>query len=119
MQHHPTAEGVMALLWRAGTSEPADAALVRPLAQRFGEQALRCVADALDARRAALVQDSASLLATLVSLWKACGLSPEEIWIELHKREQLGSLLMQLNQAKSQAPRRLLKPWRVDSTKLP
>ena len=123
MQPHPTAERALAALWQSsrqdGATGPADPARIRRLAQALGEQAMQCVADTLDRRRVEVVRGSADVLATLVSLWAACGLSPDEIWIELHKREQLGSLLMQLNQAKSRAPRRLLKPWRVDSTKLP
>ncbi len=103
----------------AGPAAAEPAARVRRLAQEFGQHALQGVADTINDQPAALVQSSASLLQTLLSLWAACGLSPEEIWIELHKREQLGSLLMQLNQAPGQAPRRLLKPWRIDSTKLP
>ena len=123
MRQHPGANGVLSALWQdaqpAGAESPLDPARVRRLAQALGEQAMRCVAGTLGGRRAEVVQGSADLLGTLVSLWAACGLSPDEIWIELHKREQLGSLLMQLNQAQSQVPRRLLKPWRVDSTKLP
>ena len=92
---------------------------VAGLAQNLGEQAMQCITDILDGRREEVVQSSASVLETLVALWAVCGLSPDEIWIELHKREQLGSLLMQLNQAQSRTPRRLLKPWKVDSTKLP
>ena len=122
-----TAAATVPALWdhAAVDAIPADtpaaerAVLVRQLAQQFGEHAMQSVADTIGGRRAALVQASASLLQTLLSLWVACGLSPNEIWTELHKREQLGSLLMQLNQAQSRAPRRLLKPWRIDSTKLP
>lgn len=123
MRQHPDADGVLRALWQtmqpAGEALPSDQARIRRLAQALGEQAMQCVADTLGGQRAEVVRHSADLLETLVSLWAACGLSPDEIWIELHKREQLGSLLMQLNQAQSQVPRRLLKPWRVDSTKLP
>jgi phosphoribosyl-ATP pyrophosphohydrolase len=92
---------------------------VARLSQRFGTQALGCVSDAMIRDREALVRHSADLLATLLAIWAETGLDPREVWVELHKREQLGSLLMQLNQAQSQVPRRVLKPWRVDSTKLP
>lgn len=125
MAQHPTAETSLDTLWHhsaAASCEPSSpngAAQIRRLAQELGEQAIQCVSDTLGGRHEALVQASATVLATLVSLWAACGLSPDEIWVELHKREQLGSLLMQLNQAQGQVPRRLLKPWRVDSTKLP
>ena len=126
MQQTDAAETVLADLWHrtagrqpSGQAPAADPVEVRRLAQAFGEQAIQCVSDTLDGRRESLVQASARVIETLVSLWAVCGLAPDEIWIELHKREQLGSLLMQLNQAQSRAPRRLLKPWRVDSTKLP
>lgn len=126
MEQAPSAETVLAALWQrsrdaqaAGNAIAPDPARVRRLAQELGEQAMQCVSDTLLGERESLVQQSASVLETLASLWNACGLSPDEIWIELHKREQLGSLLMQLNQAQSRAPRRLLKPWQVDSTKLP
>ncbi len=123
MRQHPDADSVLSALWQAqpagAAAAPTDPVRVRRLAQALGEQAMQCVADTLGAHRAEVVRHSADLLETLLSLWAACGLSPDEIWIELHKREQLGSLLMQLNQAQSQVPRRLLKPWRVDSTKLP
>ncbi len=123
MRQHPDADSVLSALWQGARPvdglSPADPALVRRLAQALGGQAMQCVAGTLDGRQAEVVRHSADLLETLVSLWAACGLSPDEIWIELHKREQLGSLLMQLNQAQGQVPRRLLKPWRVDSTKLP
>ena len=123
MRHHPDADSVLSALWQAarpaGDAGPVDPARIRQLAQALGEQAMQCVSDALGARRAEVVRQSADMIGTLLWLWAACGLSPDEIWIELHKREQLGSLLMQLNQAQSQVPRRLLKPWRVDSTKLP
>ncbi len=121
-----TAAAALPTLWEraarnaaAGSSDADSAVLIRRLAQELGLHAMQGVADSLAGERTALVQSSASMLQTLLSLWAACGLSPDEIWTELHKREQLGSLLMQLNQAKSQAPRRLLKPWRIDSTKLP
>ncbi len=123
MRQHLDAETVLSALWRgaepAAAAAPADPIRIRRLAQALGEQAMQCVAGTLGGHRAEVVRHSADLLETLVSLWSACGLSPDEIWIELHKREQLGSLLMQLNQAQGQVPRRLLKPWRVDSTKLP
>ena len=125
MEQHATAETILAALWArlgavaATASEAADPARAAGLAQELGEQAMQCIADTLGRQRDEVVRSSASVLETLVALWAVRGLSPDEIWIELHKREQLGSLLMQLNQAQSRTPRRLLKPWRVDSTKLP
>ncbi|WP_419730848.1 hypothetical protein [Lichenicola sp.] len=117
MEQHTTAETIFTALWaRVGAIAPAP---TRALAQELGDQAMQCIADTLGRRHEGVVRSSAAVLETLVELWAVCGLTPDEIWIELHKREQLGSLLMQLNQAQSRTPRRLLKPWKVDSTKLP
>jgi phosphoribosyl-ATP pyrophosphohydrolase len=125
---HPTDPAlvarVLAALWRRAEERRrhdsgAGARRIRRLSQRLGLQAMRCVSDAMLADRAALVPGSADLLTTLFALWAETGLDPSEVWTELHKREQLGSLLMQLNQAQGNVKRRVLKPWRVDSTKLP
>lgn len=120
----PSAAAAVSVLWSkamdaAATRPAADQERIRRLAARFSDQALRCITATLEGHREQLLESSASVMEALIALWVACGLAPQEIWTELYKREQLGSLLMQLNQAPGQTPRRLLKPWRVDSTKLP
>ncbi len=84
-----------------------------------GEDALACVAAATAQNKAALVAGSASLLGAMTLLWAAMGIEPDEIWMELHKRERLGSLLHEMTTGESRPSRRLGRPWRVDSTKLP
>ena len=96
----------------------ASPAALRGVAQETGEDAFACIAAAICQDRAALLSCSASLLAALTLLWAAAGVEPEEIWMELHKRERLGSLLHEM--ARGDRPkRRAAQPWRVDSTKLP
>ncbi len=122
-----TVQAVLRALWRQAGSQagPAtDPAETHPadisvLGRAFGETAMDCVSASIRTDRDALVRNSAALFAHLFEIWARIGLDPREVWIELHKREQLGTLLMQLNQAQSRLPRRALKPWRVDSTKLP
>jgi phosphoribosyl-ATP pyrophosphohydrolase len=88
-----------------------------------GEDAFECIGAAIRQDRAALVQHSASLLSALTLLWAAAGIEPDEIWMELHKRERLGSLLHEMatgeGRARQRQGRGLAGPWRVDSTKLP
>ncbi|MCQ8278176.1 hypothetical protein NFI95_06910 [Acetobacteraceae bacterium KSS8] len=123
-----TVQPVLRTLWRrsvSGTEAPPigpgeDSPETLPVLSRsFGETAMACVSASIRADRDALVGKSADLFEHLFEIWAAFGLDPREVWVELHKREQLGTLLMQLNLAQNQLPRRVLKPWRVDSTKLP
>ncbi|MCQ8239645.1 hypothetical protein [Rhizosaccharibacter radicis] len=104
----------------APTGDNADGAdRVRRLSQHMGEDAMRCVSAAVTGEREQLLDASVAVLRSLLSIWAATGVEPAEIWAELHKRERLGSLLMQLDQAHSAIRRRSLKPWQLDSTKLP
>jgi len=116
---------VFAALWDAALREASNrdlgsAASVRALAKQAGEDALGCISAVTVQDEAALVVSSASLLSAVTLLWAARGIEPDEIWMELHKRERLGSLLHEM--AKGQLPskqRSLGRPWRVNSTKLP
>lgn len=89
------------------------------MAQEAGEDAFDCIAAATLGDPAALLAGSASLLSALTLLWAAAGVEPDEIWMELHKRERLGSLLHEMTTGESRPIRRTSRPWRVDSTKLP
>ena len=89
------------------------------MAREAGEDAFACVAALIRHDPGDLVRQSASLLAATTLLWAARGIEPEEIWMELHKRERLGSLLHQMACGEGRPKQRLERPWRVDSTKLP
>lgn len=117
-------EPVFAALWttalrEASNRDGASPAGLHRLAQQTGVEAFGCVAAATLQDRAALVERSAALLSALTLLWAGAGVEPDEIWMELHKREQLGSLLHDMTSGDVRPKRRAGQPWRVDSTKLP
>jgi phosphoribosyl-ATP pyrophosphohydrolase len=89
------------------------------VAQETGADAIDCIAAAVRHDGTALVRHSASLLSALTLLWAAAGIETDEIWMELHKRERLGSLLHDMANGDGRPSQRLARPWRVDSTKLP
>jgi len=123
----PDSEMIIDALWARvrpdGTTAPVAAPDLLGRARALGDRAMRCVTSAIGGERDPLRDASADMLDALLSLWAACGVAPDEIWVELHKREQLGQLLMQINELQAKRggrlPGRLRKPWRVESTKLP
>ena len=120
----PSPDEVFALLSATALREVAAGQLpdkdrVGQLAQQTGVHAFGCVAAAATRDTASLVGQSASLLSAVTRLWAAVGIEPDEIWMELHKRERLSSLLHAMTTDADKPKRRAGQPWRVDSTKLP
>jgi phosphoribosyl-ATP pyrophosphohydrolase len=69
-----------ARLLRAGRSK---------MAKKLAEEAVEVVIDALHGGREAVVKESADLIYNLVVLWVAAGISPDEVWKEMDRRERL------------------------------
>lgn len=57
------------------------------VAQKFGEEAVECLIEALTGNRAALVAESADVLYHLLVMWVDAGLPPHAVWQELERRE--------------------------------
>ncbi len=62
------------------------------IAQKFGEEAVECLIEAVGGHRGALVAESADVLYHLLVLWVDAGLRPEHIWAELSRREGLSGI---------------------------
>lgn len=62
-------------------------------AQKFGEEAVECLIEAVAKNPAALVAESADVLYHLIVLWVAAGIEPAEVWAELHRREGVSGIL--------------------------
>jgi phosphoribosyl-ATP pyrophosphohydrolase len=58
------------------------------MAQKLGEEAIEVVIEATRKRRKATIGESADLLYQLVVLWVAMGITPDEVWAEMDRREQ-------------------------------
>ncbi len=62
------------------------------VAQKFGEEAVECVIEAVAKHRTALIGESADVLYHLMVLWVDAGLRPEEVWTELTRREGMSGI---------------------------
>ncbi|MBY4640626.1 hypothetical protein K6L44_11645 [Gluconacetobacter entanii] len=107
---------------RAGIAPDArELAHIRAAARQFTIQAEQCLIALMSEDHGALVRHSADVLSELVRTWVACGIDPEDIWIELDRRTRMGNLLLALNTAerRSAAPALRRRPWKIRTTKLP
>jgi phosphoribosyl-ATP pyrophosphohydrolase len=62
------------------------------VAQKFGEEAVECIIEAVAGNTTALVGESADVLYHLLVLWVDAGLRPEQVWAELTRREGMSGL---------------------------
>lgn len=90
--------GVMDRLWAVVTSrrdaDPSVSHSARLLsrgtakiAQKFGEESVETIIEAVAGNRDALIAESADVLYHLIVLWVDAGIRSDEIWLELQRRE--------------------------------
>lgn len=73
------------------------------MAKKLAEEAVEVVIDALDGHPEAVVRESADLLYNLVVLWVHAGVTPDQVWAEMNRREKLFGIAEKL-------PKDLVKP---------
>jgi phosphoribosyl-ATP pyrophosphohydrolase len=133
--HPPTAEtrhastgsaaAVMDRLWSVvmsrRTADPAISHSARLLArgtakvaQKFGEEAVECLIEAVAGNRDAQIAESADVLYHLIVLWVASGIRPEEVWDELKRREGISGIAEKAARARS-----LPVAFGLETTKIP
>ncbi|PYD76055.1 phosphoribosyl-ATP diphosphatase [Novacetimonas pomaceti] len=59
----------------------------RKIAQKFGEEAVECLIEAVAGNRDELISESADVLYHLIVMWVDAGVEPAEVWAELLRRE--------------------------------
>ncbi|GBQ43851.1 phosphoribosyl-ATP diphosphatase [Komagataeibacter sucrofermentans] len=59
----------------------------RKIAQKFGEEAVECLIEAVAGNREELISESADVLYHLIVMWVDAGVKPAEVWAELLRRE--------------------------------
>ena len=59
------------------------------MAKKLAEEAVEVGLDAVQGRREAVVGESADLLYHLVVLWTELGVTPDDVWAEMNRRERL------------------------------
>jgi phosphoribosyl-ATP pyrophosphohydrolase len=62
------------------------------VAQKFGEEAVECLIEAVAGNHDAVVAESADVLYHLIVLWVASGIDPQEVWDELRRREGISGI---------------------------
>jgi phosphoribosyl-ATP pyrophosphohydrolase len=59
------------------------------MAKKLVEEAVEVVIDAMHGDADAVIRESADLLYNLVVLWVSSGVHPDEVWLEMERRERL------------------------------
>ena len=62
------------------------------VAQKFCEEAVECLIEAVAGNKEALVAESADVLYHLLVLWVSAGVHPSEVWAELERREGISGI---------------------------
>ena len=63
------------------------------VAQKFGEEAVECLIEAVAGNGDKLISESADMLYHLIVMWVDAGLHPEMIWTELRRREGVSGIV--------------------------
>lgn len=83
------------------------------VAQKFGEEAVECLIEAVAGNHQALVGESADVLYHLMVLWAGAGVAPAEVWAELTRREGVSGI----TEKAARLPKRVI--YRVGTRKIP
>jgi phosphoribosyl-ATP pyrophosphohydrolase len=59
------------------------------MAKKLAEEAVEVVIDAMHGHSDAVARESADLIYNLVVLWVSAGVTPQDVWDEMARREQL------------------------------
>jgi phosphoribosyl-ATP pyrophosphohydrolase len=58
------------------------------VAKKLAEEAVEVVINAVNGAPEAVIRESADLIYNLVVLWVAAGITPDQVWAEMDRREQ-------------------------------
>ncbi len=59
------------------------------MAKKLAEEAIEVVIDAVNGNTDAVIRESADLIYNLTVLWASAGISPEDVWAEMERRETM------------------------------
>ncbi len=90
---------------------------VAKVAQKFGEEAVECLIEAVGGNRETVVAESADVLYHLLVLWVASGVHPEQVWAELQRREGISGIAEK--SARGSPGRSLPLAFGLRTTKIP
>jgi phosphoribosyl-ATP pyrophosphohydrolase len=62
------------------------------VAQKFGEEAVECLIEAVAGNKDAIIAESADVLYHLLILWVSADVHPSDVWAELERREGVSGI---------------------------
>lgn len=71
------------------------------MAKKLAEEAIEVVIDAVSGKQDAVIRESADLLYNLTVLWAAAGISPQDVWDEMDRRERAQGIAEKLPKQKA------------------
>jgi phosphoribosyl-ATP pyrophosphohydrolase len=84
------------------------------IAQKFGEEAVECLIEAVAGNRRELIGESADVLYHLLVMWVDAGVAPGEVWAELQRREGISGIA-----EKAARPQKAAMAFELGTTKIP
>jgi phosphoribosyl-ATP pyrophosphohydrolase len=79
------------------------------MAKKLAEEAIEVVIDAVSGKADAVVRESADLLYNLTVLWASAGVTPEDVWREMERREDMLGIAEKLPKSADKMPKVLSK----------
>jgi phosphoribosyl-ATP pyrophosphohydrolase len=79
------------------------------MAKKLAEEAIEVVIDAVSGKTDAVVRESADLLYNLTVLWASAGVTPEDVWREMERREDMLGIAEKLPKSADKMPKVLSK----------
>jgi phosphoribosyl-ATP pyrophosphohydrolase len=83
------------------------------VAQKFGEEAVECLIEAVAGNRDAVIAESADVLYHLIVVWVSTGVAPEEVWAELIRREGVSGIAEKASRVQSGLAARVLGTTKI------
>lgn len=84
------------------------------VAQKFGEEAVECLIEAVAGNTKALIAESADVLYHLLVLWVDAGVDAQEVWAELERRQGVSGIA-----EKAARAQKLSMAFGLGTTKIP
>ena len=84
------------------------------VAQKFGEEAVECLIEAVAGNRSDLIAESADVLYHLLLMWVDGDVQPHEVWAELARRQGVSGIA-----EKAARVQKIAAAFGLDTTKIP
>jgi phosphoribosyl-ATP pyrophosphohydrolase len=84
------------------------------VAQKFGEESVECIIEAVAGAKSALIGESADVLYHLMVVWAMADVLPSDVWAELERRKGISGIAEKASRAQ-----KLASALGVETSKIP